>query len=87
MKNILLIIMTLVALAINRPALADECLEGDCSNGRGKGFTDEGKIYTGEWRHGQPHGQGRLFIAKDKSIEGRWQEGKLVEENKGSWEK
>lgn len=60
--------------------LADECLEGDCENGFGKGFTDEGAIYNGEWKDGLPHGRGNLFQVRGKNIAGRWEKGVLLEE-------
>lgn len=76
MKTIMLVI---AVLFLPQPLFADECLEGDCDNGRGKGFTEEGKLYDGQWLDGEPHGQGRLFIAKDKVLTGRWQHGQLID--------
>jgi len=69
-------------IQLSSPATADECLEGDCDNGRGTGFTEAGKIYRGEWQKGRPHGWGRLTLSKDKFIEGRWEKGELIEEKR-----
>lgn len=73
-----MLIAAVLILPVN--VFADECLEGDCGNGTGKGFTEEGKLYEGEWQDGEPHGQGRLFVSKSKVLEGRWQNGNLLEE-------
>ena len=72
----LLFIFTLIP----GPLAADECMEGDCEEGIGIGFTAEGKIYQGQWKDGLPHGNGKLLISKGKYIEGFWEKGKLVEE-------
>jgi hypothetical protein len=61
-------------------AIADECMEGDCEDGVGVGFTDDGKIYQGEWQEGMPHGLGKLQISKGKYVEGIWEMGKLIDE-------
>ena len=54
-------------------------MDGNCEDGVGTGFTDEGKIYSGEWHDGQPHGVGKLIISKGKYLEGQWEKGKLIE--------
>lgn len=61
---------------------ADECMEGDCDNGKGTGFTEDGKIYEGEWKDGYPHGKGTLYVSREEVIKGEWAEGKLVKEKK-----
>lgn len=78
-KYFLLLLLVFWLLSPGR-LLADECLEGDCDNGIGKGFTDDGAIYAGEWRDGMPNGHGTLFLARGKSIEGRWEKGALLPE-------
>ncbi len=82
MNRFLTIIILLFCLVYPASLLADECMEGDCNNGIGKGFTEDYKIYSGEWKNGMPHGYGRLYISKGKVLEGRWQEGRLIEEVK-----
>ncbi len=80
MKIFIWLILTSAVLIFPQDIFADECLEGDCENGFGKGFTEEGQLYAGEWLDGLPHGQGRLFVDKGKVLEGRWQQGNLIEE-------
>ncbi|HHO46962.1 MAG TPA: hypothetical protein ENN06_00645 [Desulfobacteraceae bacterium] len=83
MKNTLLIAAVVLWLSGPGNLAADECLEGDCDNGFGSGFTEDNKIYEGEWKHGVPHGQGKLFWSKEKIIEGKWENGRLIEEKSG----
>ena len=80
MKKI--IFLFLLASIIQLPVFtaADECMDGDCEDGIGTGFTEEGKIYSGKWLDGLPHGVGKLTVSKGKHIEGRWEKGILVEE-------
>ncbi len=82
MKKI--IFLFLLAFSLQFPAIvaADECMVGDCDDGVGTGFTEEGQVYSGEWQDGLPHGSGKLTVSKGKYIEGRWEKGKLVEEKK-----
>ena len=83
MKIILPVVLFLFCLQTPQPVLADECMEGDCNNGVGTGFTEEGKIYEGEWKDGYPHGKGKLQVTKGKVIEGKWERGELVQEKIG----
>jgi hypothetical protein len=80
MKKI--IFLFLLAFSIQFPAIAtaDECMDGNCEDGTGTGFTEEGKIYIGEWQDGLPHGSGKLSVSKGKYLEGRWEKGELVKE-------
>jgi hypothetical protein len=82
------IIMLLVTLNLMFASalFADECMEGDCDNGVGSGFTDDNKIYEGEWKDGLPHGQGILYVSRGKVVEGIWEKGELVKEKAGEKE-
>jgi len=71
-----------MTLFCSSPLIADECMEGDCDDGIGTGFTEDNKIYEGQWKDSYPHGMGKKYISKDKIVEGRWEKGKLVEEKK-----
>ena len=82
MKKITLLMLLTFSLSFSAIAFADECMEGDCDNGSGTGFTEEGKLYSGEWQDGLPHGMGKLTISKGKHLEGRWEKGLLVEDKK-----
>jgi hypothetical protein len=87
MRTWLLAALVLLSLLFPVMVTADECLEGDCDNGFGTGFTEDNRIYKGEWKHGLPHGQGKLFLPGDKVVEGRWENGELVEKTAGDQEK
>ena len=67
-------VVLLITLSLLFPLTlhADECMEGDCDNGVGTGFTDDNKIYEGQWQDGMPHGQGKLYVSKGKVVEGEW---------------
>ena len=82
-------ITALVALSLVFPmmAAAEECIEGDCDNGYGTGFTEDNLIYEGEWKGGVPHGQGKLFLAGGRVVEGRWENGEPAQEPAGTEEK
>lgn len=82
MKNGILVLLMVFGLLAPGALVADECMEGDCDDGIGTGFTEEGKIYEGEWKDGYPHGKGKLYISKGKVIAGEWAKGKLIKEEK-----
>ena len=65
-------------LLFSLPVAADECLSGDCQDGTGSGFTDEGKLYSGEWKDGVPHGRGQLTLTDGSVLRGVFVEGELV---------
>ena len=77
----LVVIFSVAGMMFAGPLLhADECMEGDCDNGFGIGFTEDNKVYEGEWKDGVPHGLGELAVSKEKVVRGRWENGELVEE-------
>ena len=80
MRKWTVIIVVALSLGLPLPLFADECMEGDCDNGVGTGFTVDNKIYEGEWKDGVPHGQGTLHLSKGKVVTGRWDKGELVKE-------
>ena len=82
------IVIGLVALSLVLPPalFAEECMEGDCDNGFGIGFTEDNKVYEGEWKDGMPHGRGALSVSRGKVVEGIWEKGELVEEITGEKE-
>ena len=80
MRKKILIMVAAFSIFLSTPLYADECMEGDCDNGYGTGFTEDNKVYEGEWQDGMPHGQGKLFLSKGKVIEGVWEKGELVED-------
>lgn len=82
MKKLVHVVVVVMCLFLSGNLMAEECMEGDCDNGFGTGFTADNKIYEGEWKKGLPDGQGKLYVSKGKVIEGRWEKGVLVEEKK-----
>lgn len=78
MKKLFMSLAMFVLLAPN--VMADECMEGDCEDGIGVGFTEEGKIYDGQWKEGIPHGKGKLQISKGKYLEGEFIKGTFKKE-------
>jgi hypothetical protein len=78
MKKWMGLVLVILSLVFPVTILADECMEGDCDNGYGTGFTEDNKIYEGEWKDGLPHGQGTLYLSKGKVVEGMWEKGELV---------
>ena len=77
-KKSVTMLLALLLLLSPVVTLADECFEGDCENGLGNGFTEDGKIYEGQWREGEPHGKGKLFVSRDKILEGEFVKGEFV---------
>jgi len=84
MKTIIGVLLFTVMLGFPVVLCADECMEGDCDNGIGSGFTEDNKIYEGEWKNGLPHGEGKLYVSRGEVIEGVWEKGELVEEKKAT---
>lgn len=78
MKNLTFTLLIICCLIFPINLIASECLEGNCENGFGTGFTHN-KVFEGEWKDGLPHGKGKLIIKKGEVIEGVWEKGKLVE--------
>ena len=83
MGKTLLIFLCIFCLQVPQFVLADECMEGNCDDGIGTDFTDDGKIYEGEWKDGLPHGEGKLHVAKGEVLESQWEKGELVQEQVG----
>ena len=61
------------------PAIADQCIEGDCVNGKGTLLYPTGHSYIGEFKNGGRDGQGFLSMPFGRTIEGFWRKNDLVE--------
>ncbi len=81
MNRWILILLAVLLLLGPSTMMADECMEGDCDNGFGTGFTENNKVYEGEWQDGMPHGQGKLYVSKGVVVVGEWEKGELVKQN------
>jgi hypothetical protein len=71
-------IVTLIfGLLLPLTAAADECTEGDCSNGRGTLVFDTGHKYTGGFKDGLRHGAGVLLMPGGRKIVGVWEDNEI----------
>jgi hypothetical protein len=60
-------------------SFGDECIEGDCVNGRGSMVYSTGHKFTGGFKDGVRHGEGIMLLPGDRKIVGVWENGELVE--------
>ena len=56
--------------------------DGNCINGYGTYYYEDGDKYVGEWKKGLQHGKGTLTYVSGKIEEGIWKRGKLVKSKK-----
>ena len=77
-KKAVIMLVAIFLLLSPVVVFGDECFEGDCDNGLGKGFTEDGKVYEGQWQDGEPHGLGKLFISRDEILKGQFEKGQFV---------
>jgi hypothetical protein len=94
MKNAASVCFVLCLLMLAAPAIADQCLVGDCVMGKGTLLYSTGHKYVGEFKDGRRDGQGFLSLPFGRTIEGVWRRNELVEGTytdggnvyTGSWE-
>jgi hypothetical protein len=73
-----LILMTFLAgILLPLAAAANECLEGDCINGKGTQVFDTGHKYIGEFKDGTRHGNGILLMPGGRKIVGVWESNEI----------
>jgi len=72
-----LIVTLLVGLLLPLTAVADECTDGDCINGKGTLAFSTGHIYTGEFKDGTRHGAGVLQLPGGRRIVGVWENNEM----------
>jgi hypothetical protein len=56
-----------------------ECIDGNCVDGNGTMLLYSTQKYIGEFKNGQRHGQGTLYLPLERVLEGRWRNDELVE--------
>lgn len=73
----ILIIILFVGFLIPMTAVADECTEGDCINGKGTMIFATGHKYTGGFKDGVRHGDGVLLMPGGRKIVGTWEDNEI----------
>ena len=59
-------------------AIADQCVEGDCVNGKGALMYSTGHKYVGEFKNGKRDGLGCLFMPSGRKLEGQFRENEPI---------
>jgi hypothetical protein len=60
-------------LLVPAPAAADQCVEGDCVNGKGTKVYSTGHKYVGEFRNGMRDGEGAMSLPGGRTLKGRFE--------------
>ena len=71
MKKALITVIMLICFS-PLDSFGDECVEGDCVNGKGTLVFSTGHKYTGEFKDGIRHGEGVLLLPGGRKIVGVW---------------
>ena len=78
MKKTLIFILVIV-LFMPVAAFGDECVEGDCANGKGTMAYSTGHKYTGEFKDGVRHGEGIMLMPGGRKMVGVWVDNQIRE--------
>lgn len=62
----------MIILLVPAVSFGDECVEGDCVNGKGTMVFSTGHKYTGGFKDGVRHGEGVLLMPGNRKIVGVW---------------
>jgi hypothetical protein len=73
----ILIITLYISFLLPLSAAADECIEGDCINGKGTLVFDTGHKYTGGFKDGVRQGNGILLLPGGRKIVGVWENNEM----------
>ena len=73
----ILVLTLFVSFLLPVSAVADECTDGDCINGKGTLVFDTGHKYTGEFKDGARQGDGILLMPGGRKIVGVWENNEI----------
>jgi hypothetical protein len=71
--------LVLVLILFAGPVMADECVEGDCVNGKGTMVYSTGHKYVGEFKNGMRDGVGFMSLPLGRTLEALWRKNDAIE--------
>jgi len=74
-KKLIFILISIFLVPVN--SFGDECVEGDCVNGKGTMVFSTGHKYTGAFKDGVRHGAGVMLMPGGRKIVGVWVENEI----------
>ena len=78
MRKILTILIVMLSTQFSLNLYAEECIKGNCVNGKGTFTWANGDQYVGEWKYRKRHGQGTYTYANGAEYIGEFKDGKWL---------
>jgi len=78
MKRAILLILLIICLG-PLDSFGDDCIEGDCVNGKGTMVYATGHQFTGGFKDGGRHGDGVMLMPGGRKIVGVWENNEITE--------
>jgi len=72
-----LMFILMILLFVPAVSFGDECVEGDCVNGKGTMNFSTGHKYTGAFKDGVRHGEGVMLLPGGRKIVGVWMDNQI----------